>query len=162
MFRWNVYVGGRVGSGKFVLAKGSVSSKYWTLQVNAILTVDSVEINACVLLESLDGPCGGVVSRDHISLWYAELRQWLFISYLLPKMASSTDSTGHLLLIETSLWNSNNRFPNQISLSPLTKFCTNVTDPLPWTVYLARIKVDIITQTDSFWLVHYLSFIVTG
>ena len=118
-----MYVGGRVGSGKFVLANGSVSSKYWTLQVNAILTEDSVELDACVLSVSLEAPCGGVLSRDHKSRRFVRDRELFLKSLMLdlrPEGASSMDSKRRPFHMKTFLSRSNKWIANQISSSSIT------------------------------------------
>lgn len=118
-----MYVGGRVGSGKFVLANGSVSSKYWTLQVNAILTDDSEEPDACVSFGSFEAPRGGVMSRDRKSRRFVKERELFLKSVMLdlkPAQASSKDPSRDPFHMKPFLSLSNTWFPNQISPLSIT------------------------------------------
>ena len=106
-----------------MLANGSVSSKYWTLQVNAILTDDSEELDACVSFGSFEAPRGGVMSRDRKSRRFVKERELFLKSIMLglkPAQASSKDPSRDPFHMKPFLSLSNTWFPNQISPLSIT------------------------------------------
>lgn len=107
-----------------MLANGSVSSKYWTLQVNAILTDDSEELDACVSFGSFEAPRGGVMSRDRKSRRFVLKERELFLKSIMlglkPAQASSKDPSRDPFHMKPFLSLSNTWFPNQISPLSIT------------------------------------------